>query len=112
VHNTRRIACVVRSSRLNVDEFEIGAERRRRHRDEPNHDHGTRCNPAGSPATVGAQALAGDGRTVRSARRPWTSDSRNLRCPPGVRMDPMRPAEAHRVTVFGSTLNIKATSPG
>jgi hypothetical protein len=27
-------------------------------------------------------------------------------------MDPMRPAEAHRVTVFGSTLNIKATSPG
>ena len=24
----------------------------------------------------------------------------------------MRPAEAHRVTVFGSTLNIKATSPG
>jgi hypothetical protein len=27
-------------------------------------------------------------------------------------MDPIRPAEAHRVTVFGSTLNINATSPG
>jgi hypothetical protein len=27
-------------------------------------------------------------------------------------MDPMRPAEAQRVTVFGSTLNISATSPG
>jgi len=27
-------------------------------------------------------------------------------------MDPMRPAEAHRVTVFGSTLNSRATSPG
>jgi hypothetical protein len=27
-------------------------------------------------------------------------------------MEPMRPAEAQRVTVFGSTLNITATSPG
>ena len=27
-------------------------------------------------------------------------------------MEPMRPADAHRVTVFGSTLNIAATSPG
>ena len=38
------------------------------------------------------------------------SDSRNLRCPPGVRMDPRRPVIAHRVTVFGSTRNIRATS--
>jgi hypothetical protein len=51
-------------------------------------------------------------RTVKSARRPWTSDSRNLRCPPGVRIDRIRPADAHRVTVLGSTLNIRATSPG
>ena len=27
-------------------------------------------------------------------------------------MEPIRPADAHRVTVFGSTLNITATSPG
>lgn len=27
-------------------------------------------------------------------------------------MEPIRPADAHRVTVFGSTLNINATSPG
>jgi len=39
------------------------------------------------------------------------SDSRNLRCPPGVRMDPTRPVIAHRVTVFGSTRNNRATSP-
>jgi hypothetical protein len=41
-----------------------------------------------------------------------TSDSRNRRCPPGVRMLLMRPAAAHRVTVFGSTRNSAATSPG
>ena len=41
-----------------------------------------------------------------------TSDSRNLRCPPGVRMLVMRPEAAHRVTVFGSTRNSAATSPG
>src|SRR6478609_5835878 len=50
--------------------------------------------------------------TVSSATRVLTSDSRNLRCPPGVRIDPIRPADAHRVTVFGSTLKIRATSPG
>ncbi len=38
--------------------------------------------------------------------------ARNLRCPRGVRMDPMRAADAHRVTISGSTLNIRATSPG
>ena len=31
---------------------------------------------------------------------------------PGVRMEPIRPVDAHRVTVLGSTLNIGATSPG
>src|SRR2546429_6422134 len=41
-----------------------------------------------------------------------TSDSRNRRCPPGVRILPIRPAAAHRVTVFGSTRNSAATSPG
>jgi hypothetical protein len=41
-----------------------------------------------------------------------TSDSRNLRCPPGVRMLLMRPEAAHRVTVFGSTRKSAATSPG
>src|SRR6476646_11610403 len=48
----------------------------------------------------------------RSSRRPLTSDSWNLRCPPGVRIDPRRPAAAHLVTVLGSTRNIRATSPG
>jgi len=41
-----------------------------------------------------------------------TSDSRNLRCPPGVRMLLIRPDAAHRVTVLGSTLKSAATSPG
>jgi len=45
-----------------------------------------------------------------SASSAVISDSRNLRCPPGVRMDPRRPVIAHRVTVFGSTRNIRATS--
>jgi len=58
------------------------------------------------------QAGDGDKFTVRSMSKSRTSDSRNLRCPPGVRMDPIRPADAHRVTVFGSTLNSRATSPG
>ena len=46
----------------------------------------------------------------RSSAR--TSDSRNRRWPPGVRMLPMRPDAAQRVTVFGSTRNRLATSPG
>lgn len=41
-----------------------------------------------------------------------TSDSRNLRCPPGVRILVIRPEAAQRVTVFGSTRNSDATSPG
>jgi hypothetical protein len=44
--------------------------------------------------------------------RARTSDSRNLRCPPGVRILVIRPEAAHRVTVFGSTRNSAATSPG
>ena len=47
-----------------------------------------------------------------SDSRAVTSDSRNLRCPPTVRMHPRRPSIAHRVTVLGSTRNIAATSPG
>src|ERR1700734_2174511 len=46
----------------------------------------------------------------RSSAR--TSDSRNRRCPPGVRMLVIRPDAAQRVTVFGSTRNRAATSPG
>jgi hypothetical protein len=53
----------------------------------------------------------GDGSlSPRSSAR--TSDSRNLRCPPGVRMLVMRPEAAHLVTVFGSTRKSAATSPG
>jgi hypothetical protein len=67
---------------------------------------------------VGCQLSAGHGAgappaacdSPRSNAR--TSDSRNLRCPPGVRMLLMRPDAAHRVTVFGSTRKSAATSPG
>ena len=59
---------------------------------------GTRPGPGQVPASP------------RSSAR--TSDSRNRRCPPGVRMLLMRPDAAHRVTVFGSTRNRAATSPG
>jgi hypothetical protein len=41
-----------------------------------------------------------------------TSVSRYRRCPPRVRMEVSFPALAHRVTVFGSTRNIVATSAG
>src|SRR6476469_5752311 len=61
---------------------------------------------------VFAQAVDAGTWMERSSRRPFTSDSWNLRCPPGVRMDPRRPAAAHLVTVLGSTRNIRATSPG
>ena len=57
-------------------------------------------------ARAGGAAAA----SPRSSAR--TSDSRNRRCPPGVRMLLIRPAAAHRVTVFGSTRNRLATSPG
>lgn len=59
--------------------------------------HGTGAPPAGCDSP-------------RSNAR--TSDSRNLRCPPGVRMLLIRPDAAHRVTVFGSTRKSAATSPG
>jgi hypothetical protein len=58
-------------------------------------------------------AVVGFPRCQRgSASSARTSDSRYLRCPPGVLMDPRRPVDAHRVTVFGSTLNSAATSAG
>jgi hypothetical protein len=41
-----------------------------------------------------------------------TSVSRYRRCPPRVRMEVSFPALAHRVTVFGSTRNMVATSAG
>ena len=46
---------------------------------------------------------------ARSASSARTSVSRNRRCPPGVRMDPIHPLDAHRATVLGSTRNICAT---
>jgi hypothetical protein len=46
------------------------------------------------------------------ARRARTSVSRYRRWPPSVRIDVSFPALAHLVTVFGSTLNIVATSAG
>src|ERR1017187_4639339 len=46
------------------------------------------------------------------ASRARTSVSRYRRWPPSVRMDVSFPALAHRVTVFGSTRNIVATSAG
>ena len=68
------------------------------------------------------EILAGFGRhpsrppsefyAVWSSRKAVTSDSRNLRCPPGVRIDPMSPAAAHLVTVLGSTPKMWATSAG
>jgi hypothetical protein len=53
-----------------------------------------------------------DADYARLAEQALTSDSRNLRCPPGVRMLVMRPEAAQRVTVFGSTRKSAATSPG
>ena len=49
------------------------------------------------------------GMPASSAR---TSVSRYRRCPPSVRMEVSFPALAHRVTVFGSTRNMVATSAG
>ena len=63
----------------------------------------------------GVAADAEDGRRgpdrppFRSAR---TSDSRNLRWPPGVLVEPSFPASAQRLTVFGSTRNSAPTSAG
>ena len=45
-------------------------------------------------------------------RNPRTSVSLYRRCPPGVRIDDSLPPLAHRVTVFGSTRSIAATSAG
>ena len=53
-----------------------------------------------------------DRYAVLSSSKVVTSASRNLRWPPGVRIDPMSPAVAHLVTVLGSTPNMRATSAG
>jgi hypothetical protein len=65
--------------------------------------HGCYASAAGCPCVVGSVS-------PRSSAR--TSDSRNRRCPPGVRILVIRPEAAHLVTVFGSTRNRAATSPG
>ena len=64
----------------------------------------------GSPLKATGLPCCAGSLSPRSSAR--TSDSRNLRCPPGVRMLVMRPEAAQRVTVFGSTRNRAATSPG
>jgi hypothetical protein len=67
--------------------------------------------PSGCYPLKAAGCPCGDGSlSPRSNAR--TSDSRNLRCPPGVRILVIRPEAAQRVTVFGSTRNRAATSPG
>jgi hypothetical protein len=80
----------------------------------PPKDPPTPERPQPASSGGGGQAAGwpcGDGSlSPRSKAR--TSDSRNLRCPPGVRILVMRPEAAHRVTVFGSTRNSAATSPG
>lgn len=58
------------------------------------------------PRWAGSWGAAGSVRSASSAR---TSDSRNRRCLPGVRMQPIRPLDAHRDTVLGSTRNSTPT---
>src|SRR5262249_26165885 len=54
--------------------------------------------PAFLRATRSDERSSGAG-VVSEASSARTSVSRNRRCPPGVRIEPIRPAEAHRVTV-------------
>ena len=63
-------------------------------------------------AIYDAAGCPSDEGSLSPRSRARTSDSRNRRCPPGVRMLVIRPDAAHRVTVFGSTRNRAATSPG
>ena len=77
-------------------------------------DLGIRAGAVGDVAMPGGPGQPGEREVsvgAGSASSSVTSDSRNLRCPPGVRMDPIRPWSAHRYTVFGSTRNNRATSP-
>jgi hypothetical protein len=62
--------------------------------------------------TVSGYPAAPPAACASPRSRARTSDSRNRRWPPGVRMLLMRPDAAHRVTVFGSTRKRAATSPG
>src|SRR5882724_10905163 len=70
------------------------------------------CSHETSPFSGHTPRTGSLASVVSSASRVFTSDSRNRRWPPGVRIDPIRPAVAQRVTVFGSTRNNVATSPG
>jgi hypothetical protein len=63
-----------------------------------------------SDASSASEPFESMSESPRSSAR--TSDSRNRRWPPGVRILPIRPDAAQRVTVFGSTRNRLATSPG
>ena len=64
------------------------------------------------PEGSGGPGNSAEWASVSPRSRARTSDSRNRRCPPGVRMLVIRPDAAQRVTVFGSTRNRAATSPG
>lgn len=72
-----------------------------------------RPGPAAAAAAMSGrrsgQAVGESAGVARSASSARTSDSRNRRCPPGVRMDPIHPLDAHLATVLGSTRNISAT---
>lgn len=88
-------------------------------------DGSRRCGTCAAAASTGTLPVPArscrDGDSVRrsATRRAWSarlaassaviSDSRNRRCPPGVRMDPIHPLDAHRVTVLGFTRNNAAT---
>ncbi len=57
------------------------------------------------------ESVAGDGGLLMSDAYVEIGPD-DADCPPGVRMLLMRPDAAQRVTVFGSTRNRAATSPG
>ncbi len=68
-------------------------------------DRSDRCRPtAPAVSSVGSRPI-----WSRSLR---TSDSGKRRWPPNVRRDGRRPLSAQRLTVFGFTRNMRATSPG
>jgi len=68
--------------------------------------HWGRYRPGHSPAARGSET------PCQPFRKPRTSVSLYRRCPPGVRIDESFPPRAQRVTVFGSTRSIAATSAG
>lgn len=75
---------------------------------------GLGVSPMGSAAGGGGTTggATGSGSAEVPSSRALTSLARYRRCPPRVRTELNLPAFAHRVTVFGSTRNIAATSAG